>query len=229
MRFFLLSLGERSAVARWKIPAVFAGFGALISLIAGIAGRIPFGLLALRLLFSLLLAGVLGFAVRYVLERFLPELAGRAKEESAPAVDIVIEDELGLGGSGPQAKATGEAGPSGTPAASALETLPEAELETPIEAVSLAPDVSEPLPEIGGEEEPGSLETLPGAEEEAFQEGSLDSLPDIGHLGPTARAGGSGRFRGELAEAQLDSMVKGQDPESLAKAVRTFLKKDQEG
>jgi hypothetical protein len=217
-------------VTRWKIPAVFAGFGALISLIAGIAGRIPFGLLALRLLLSVLLAGALGFAVRYVLERFLPELAGRAKEESAPAVDIVIEDELDLGGPGVQAEATGEARPSGAPEpAPALESLPEAELEAPVEAVSLAPDVSEPLPEIGGEEEPGSLETLPGVEEGAFQEGSLDSLPDIGRLGPTARAGGSGSFRGEMAEAQLDSLVKGQDPEILAKAVRTFLKKDQEG
>ena len=216
-------------MSRWKIPAVLAGFGALISLVAGIAGRIPFGLLVLRLLFSVLLAGALGFALRYVLGRFLPELAGRAKEESAPAVDIVIEDELGLGGSAPQAKAAGEARPAGAPAAPVLETLPETELEAPAEAVSLAPDFAEPLPEIGGEEEPGSLETLPGAEEGAFQEDSLDSLPDIGRLGPADRAGGSGSFRGELAEAQLDSMVKSQDPETLAKAVRTFLKKDQEG
>jgi hypothetical protein len=216
-------------MSRWKIPAVFAGFGALISLIAGIAGRIPFGLLALRLLFSVLLAGALGFAVRYVLQRFLPELTGRAKEESAPAVDIVIEDELGLGGPVPQARGGEEAQPSVAPAAPALENLPEAELEAPVEAVPLAPDLSEPLPEIGGEEETGPLETLPGAEEGAFQEGSLDSLPDIGRLGPAARAGGSGSFRGELAEAQLDSLTKGQDPEILAKAVRTFLKKDREG
>ncbi len=218
-------------MSKWKIPAVFAGFGALISLTAGIAGRIPFGLLAMRLLLSVLLAVALGIAIRYVLQRFLPELAGRAKEESAPAVDIVIEDELGLGAPGLQAKGGGEARPSGAPEpASALETLPEAELEAPVEVGPLAPDAAEPLPEIGGEEEPGPLETLPGAEEGAFPEGSLDSLPDIGRLGPAAKAGGgAGSFRGELAEAHLDSLVKGQDPESLAKAVRTFLKKDQEG
>jgi len=210
-------------MSKWKIPAAFAGFGALISLIAGIAGRVPFGLLALRFLVSVLLATALGIAVRYVLERFLPELAGRAKEEGAPAVDIVIEDELGLGGTGPQAKTAGEARPSGAPA---LEILPEAELEAPVEPLAPAAEAIEPLPEIGGEEEPGPLETLPGAEEGAFPEGSLDSLPDIG---PSARTGGTSGFRGELAEAQLDTLTKGQDPAILAKAVRTFLKKDREG
>ncbi len=213
-------------MSKWKIPAAFAGFGALISLIAGIAGRVPFGLLALRFLLSVLLSGALGIAVRYVLERFLPELGGRAKEEGAPAVDIVIEDELGLGGSVPQAKTAGQSRPSGAPASPVLETLPEAELEAPAEPLAPAEEAIEPLPEIGGEEEPGPLETLPGAEEGTFAEGSLDSLPDFGS---EAKGGAAGGFRGELAEAQLATLTKGQDPESLAKAVRTFLKKDREG
>ncbi len=213
-------------MSKWKIPAAFAGFGALISLIAGIAGRVPFGLLALRFLVSVILATALGIAVRYVLERFLPELGGRAKEEGAPAVDIVIEDELGLGGTGPQARTAGEARQSGAPAAPVAEILPEEGLEAPLEPLAPAEEAIEPLPEIGGEEEPGPLETLPGAEEGAFPEGSLDSLPDIGS---PARSGGTGGFRGELAESQLDTLTKGQDPASLAKAVRTFLKKDREG
>jgi hypothetical protein len=218
-------------MARWKIPAVFSGVGALISLVAGIAGGVSFGLILLRLLISVLLAGALGFAVQYVLQRFLPELAGRAGEESSPAVDIVIEDELGLGGSGPQAKGGGEVQPPSAPEpaeGSQPESLPEPELEAPLEVDSLAA-APEPLPEIGGEEEPGVLETLPGAEEGAFAEESLDSLPDIGRLGPAPQARTASSLRGELAEARLDSLVKGQDPESLAKAVRTFLKKDQEG
>jgi hypothetical protein len=221
-------------MSRWKIPAIFIGVGALISLVAGIAGGVPFGLILLRLLISVLLAGALGFAVQYVLQRFLPELAGRAREESSPAVDIVIEDELGLGGSGPRAKGGGEAHLESAPEPElepepVEESLLEPELEAPVEVDSLAAAASEPLPEIGGEEEPGPLETLPGAEEGAFAEEPLDSLPDIGRLGPAPQARTASSLRGELAEARLDSLVKGQDPESLAKAVRTFLKKDQEG
>jgi hypothetical protein len=225
-------------MSKLKIPAIFAGIGALISLIAGIAGGNPFGMILLRMLLSVLIAGALGVGIQYVLRRFLPEFGGKAEGESAPTVDIVIEDELPLGEPGLAAQAVEETPPLSAsepePAGSLLPeagrepalagrepALAELELEAPPEADSLL--------QAASEEEPGPLETLPGSEEEMFAEGSLESLPDIGGLGPSPKAGGAGKFRGELAEAQVDSLVKGQDPAILAKAVRTFLRKDQEG
>ncbi len=74
-----------------------------------------------------------------------------------------------------------------------------------------------PVPEV--EELPGGgLEALSAAGPE--DELSEPSLP----ASPSHRA-----LKAEELEAQLDSVTKGQDPASLAQAVRTFLRKDQEG
>jgi hypothetical protein len=215
---------------KWKIPAIFAGVGALISLIAGIAGGNPFGLILLRMIFSLVAAGGVGFAVLYVLRRYLPELAGRSAAETSPAVDIVIEDELPLGGFDREAAASEEA-PAGAEPQPLEQPLPEAglELEAPFEPESLSETAAEPLPEVAGGGESVPLETLPEADETVFSQGSLDSLADIDGTAPSTPARGSGTLRGELSEAQVDSLIKGQDPASLAKAVRTFLNKDREG
>jgi hypothetical protein len=225
---------------KWKIPAIAAGIGALISLIAGLAGGNPFGRVVLRMLFSILLAGALGAAIQYVLRRFLPELGSKAEGESAPSVDIVIEDELPLGEPGPEARAVAGAPPlfaeveqpafaGREPAFAALEQEAPLGREPALAAVEMPEEREPALAEAVSEEQFGPLETLAGPEEEMPSEGSLESLPDMGGLGPSASAGGTGRFRGELAEAQVDSLVKGQDPAILAKAVRTFLRKDQEG
>jgi hypothetical protein len=219
-------------MVKWKIPAIFAGIGALISLIAGIVGGIPFGLVLVRMLFSVLAAGAVGLSIQYVLRRYLPELGGRTAAESSPAVDIVIEDDLAFGGPDRDSKDEQVASPLAAVEPQPVEEpLPESglELEAPLEADSLVEEAVEPLPESSGEEESGPLEMLPDADESMFQEGSLDSLPDIGGAAPPTPARRAGTFRGELAEAQVDSLFKGQDPASLAKAVRTFLKKDQGG
>jgi len=208
---------------KWKIPAVSAGIGGLVSLIAGIAGANPFGSVLMRMVVSILIAGAVGFAIRYVLRRFLPEIGARTQPESAPAVDIVIEDDLNLGGPKPASEAAEEAAPLAAeePEPSMSELPAEAlEPEADLEAGSAA--------ESAPEGEPDDLEAIPGAEEAAFPADSLESLPDIGGLAPSSKTG-TGRLRGELSGAQVDSLIQGQDPASLAKAVRTFLRKDQEG
>jgi hypothetical protein len=182
-------------------------------------------------LFSILLAGGLGVIIQYVLRRFLPELGAKAEGQSAPGVDIVIDDGLPLGEPGPASRLGEELPPlAAEETEHVLAPLTEAALEPALAALEQeAPLEEETLAEAVPEEEPGLLETLPGSEEAMFSEGSLESLPDIGGLGSSPGAGGTGRFRSELADAQLDSLIKGQDPASLAKAVRTFLRKDQEG
>ena len=95
-------------------------------------------------------------------------------------------------------------------------------------APGLAPDlepafdaVEEMLEPAEGAEELPPVETL-----EALSAGELEAGPSVssGIAAPGRRA-----LKAEELEAQLDNVTKGQDPVSLAKAVRTFLRKDQEG
>jgi hypothetical protein len=64
----------------------------------------------------------------------------------------------------------------------------------------------------------GALEALSAADSDSLASGTGEAAI------PSRRA-----LKAEELEAQLDSVTKGQDPASLAKAVRTFLRKDQEG
>ena len=85
------------------------------------------------------------------------------------------------------------------------------------------------LEEVGESLEPaeGLEELSPGETREALS-GAGDS--DDGLSGFSGVAAPSRRaLKAEELEAQLDNVTKGQDPVSLAKAVRTFLRKDQEG
>jgi len=188
-----------------KIPAAAAGVGALISLIAGLAGGNPFGVVLLRLLASALLAGGLGFGLAYLLKRYLPEiLAAPAKPNEAPVVDILIDE---------------EAGPAAPEAALDLEPPDlEPQAEQAVEAFPAEP-AEEAAEEAAGLEE----ELLPDLESPAESPGKLDSLPDLAATSPEARP------KGSFTAAQVDDLIKGQDPASLAKAVRSFLKKDREG
>jgi hypothetical protein len=71
-----------------------------------------------------------------------------------------------------------------------------------------------------------AVEELPSEEglESLSAADSDELLPGAGEPAvPSHRA-----LKAEELEAQLDSVTKGQDPASLAKAVRTFLRKDQE-
>jgi hypothetical protein len=56
----------------WKIPVIFAGLGAAVSLLAGIIGGNPFGVILLRLILSALVCGGLGLGVNLIVNKFLP-------------------------------------------------------------------------------------------------------------------------------------------------------------
>jgi hypothetical protein len=100
----------------------------------------------------------------------------------------------------------------------------EAFLDLP-ETEGFAGPASE-VPEFDAGEEVLEAEELPSGE-------ALEALPAAGELpnleeeeqGLPSRRG----LKAEELEAQLDNVTQGQDPASLAKAVRTFLRKDQEG
>jgi hypothetical protein len=277
----------------WKLLAGFSLFGALISLISGIAGGNPFGVIVLRLLISAVLFAGLALGVQVILRRYLPDLLQGSPppvRREGGNVDIIIDDEL----------------PSSAPADLAFEETAEPsagrdrledefllqEVEAGGEPTDAGDLSAEPTPgagdRTGGERDtsaaPGdSLEPVglfeptgsfepdesyqadesfgPG---DSFQEeerppsraasriaaagpsdaGDLEVLPEfdafdgVGDTAtepsaeglpgeeetPTRRAPATPR---ELRQAQIEETVKDQDPENLARAVRTFLKKDQ--
>jgi hypothetical protein len=59
----------------WKMLAGFAGFGAVVSLLAGVIGGNPFGVILLRLILSAGVCGGLGLGVNLIVNKFLPELS----------------------------------------------------------------------------------------------------------------------------------------------------------
>ncbi len=77
--------------------------------------------------------------------------------------------------------------------------------------------------------EAGAESLEPAEEEEAVSPEAVeeDGLPDMDAVGQSSPSPRSLKA-GEL-EARLDNVTQGQDPASLARAVRTFLRKDQEG
>jgi hypothetical protein len=233
----------------WKIPGWAAGAGAVISLTAGLAGGNAFGTILLRVVVSAVLAGALGFGAQYVLRRFLPGF-GAGAQEAPQAVDILIDEEIPVAaqeGRRPEASGGGRSGEElpasgqdslgqSLEAGLGMEELAAQEAE-PFAASAEGPADSEgfglaPGPVPSFEPLAQALEAPEGEEELPAGE-SLEALPAPGEpddgLGGQVAAPGRRALKAEELEAQLDNVTKGQDPVSLAKAVRTFLRKDQEG
>lgn len=229
-----------------KVTARCAVAGALISLIAGLAGGNPLGVILLRLVLSAAACAGLGVAVQLLLRRFVPEVLGSraaspgAGPETQPAVDIVIDGDLPpVGGARPEGRSA-EAGAAAQDAGAEqpdLETLvdepPEGEPSAGDEGSGAAVRLEgapggAPGTGVPG---PGSLEQAPW--EARGQE--LDSLEALSELDQQPSSAGRSTpgpaptgLR-EAARAQAERVVAGQDPADLAKAVRTFMRKDQEG
>jgi hypothetical protein len=225
----------------WKIPGWAAGAGVVISLAAGLAGGNAFGTILLRAVVSGLLAGALGLGAQYVLRRFLPDF-GTGAREAPQAVDILIDEEVPLA-AGQEARRPPASG-GGQSGGEPIEGL-EGSLEAGLGMEELAAEETEPggpadRPDFGPATGPEpffepleqALEA-PGGEEELPAGESLEALAAPGELddglGGAIAAPSRRALKAEELEAQLDNVTKGQDPASLAKAVRTFLRKDQEG
>ena len=215
-----------------KLAGLFAAAAFVLSFVTGIAARNPVGTIILRaVLLSALFCG-LGVGLQFVVRKFLPELTGApaaAPDEPAPGsrvnasgmgavVDIVLPEENPL----EAGRAAGEA---------ELEEAPEEDAEERTAVLQESVDGS-PLEETPVSAEPAepSLESL----KQSGSPGGLDALPDIGSLeasGPvpgrprTGRRAGTGASPGEAMRSRAIQ----EDPSTLARAVRTVLKREEKG
>jgi len=200
----------------WKIPAGFAVFGAFVSLLAGIIKGNPFGVIVLRLVLSAVVCAGLGLIVNIILKKYLPELSAAPASAAAGTgeeVDIVIDEDIPIEVEGLMQEEAGLEGES---------TEEEAELILDEEGMDGEPVEAETL-EPSGEMIPDST-AVPLSPVTDFEE--LDTLPDIEQFSPTDEASPSAPKESRRS-AQVEEVVKDQDPENLARAVRTFMKKDQ--
>jgi len=210
----------------WKIPVGFAGFGAVVSLLAGIIGGNPFGVILLRLILSAGICGGLGLGVNLIVNKFLPELAANPQipqTESGEEVDIVIDEDIPLAGEAEEQQAS--------------EAMESAELGTSVSEDESKIDVAEQLEESEEdvltledgdlEESPTPEEFVPGTAAEQVEDfEDLDTLPDIDRFSP-AEEESTPPSKPSRKNSQVEEVVRDQDPENLARAVRTFMKKDQ--
>jgi len=215
-----------------KLAGLFAAAAFVLSFVTGIAARNPVGTIILRaVLLSALFCG-LGVGLQFVVRKFLPELTGApaaAPDEPAPGsrvnasgmgavVDIVLPEENPL----EAGRAAGEA---------ELEEAPEEDAEERTAVLQESVDGS-PLEETPVSVEPAepSLESL----KQSGSPGGLDALPDIGSLeasGPAPGRPRAGRRAGTGAspgEAMRSRAIQ-EDPSTLARAVRTVLKREEKG
>ena len=228
----------------WKFPVGFAVFGAVVSLLAGIIGGNPFGVIVLRLILSAVICTGLGLGVSFVVRRFLSEHAtadSDAEVKSGEAVDIVIDEDIPMTEAAADQEVIESVEPqvSETSGAVLQEEMVEASEMVEATDTAEATDAFEPAESIGLEEE----DVLPFEDadtpDESIERGSpdvaaapvtdfedLDTLPDIDQFSPAAEES-STIPRASKANSQVEEVVRDQDPESLARAVRTFMKKDQ--
>jgi hypothetical protein len=232
----------------WKIPAGFAAFGALVSLLAGIIGGNPLGVIVLRLVLSAVVCAGLGLIVNVILKKYLPELSATpasVEVETGGEVDIVIDEDIPVE---VEALVQEEAGPEGE------RTEEEAELILDGEGMDGEGMDGEGMDGEGMDEEgmdgegmdgesaevkvlPEEVETLESSNEQTLDSTAvplspvtdfedLDTLPDIDQFNPAAEESPTTSKKSRM-NAQVEKVVKDQDPENLARAVRTFMKKDQ--
>lgn len=227
-------------MGNWKFIAGAALLAGFLSLIAGIFSGSPFTVILLRVVLSGLALGVISIGVITLIKRFLPELLQVSEMPTmAAGIDILIPEE------NPHRPA--EKGGGETPSlpvevaedflAADVDNLQAGSMETEDdngEEADLLEEVNETdayVDDVSDGEgvldaEDASSEALPDIDRlDAGFESGVDNLDQSLDHSVQKTGGGKESF----GEAQVDSLTANQDPAVLAKAVRTFMNKDQEG
>ncbi len=212
----------------------------------------------LALLFAFFAAAILFTLKKYLPELAGKESPARAEESDAAtghAVDIVLPEEPMVGtekeegGVVPESQGAKE-GPERYAEASS-DRFDEPDVLESVDAVEsleapMTQEKGEKSGPSGGDSEDGaadlSAEGSGGSETgeatdnsrrtQRDNTGGLDTLPDFGFLGESAKTGAgarASRLRARKPEDAARDFVSEEDPESLAKAIRTVIKRDEKG
>jgi hypothetical protein len=227
-------------MGNWKFIAGAALLAGLLSLIAGIFSGSPFAVILLRVVLSGLALGVISIGVVTLIKRFLPELLQMSEMPTAAAgIDILIPEE----NPHQSVEVAGDETPS-VPVEAVEDLLAVEGNDSDVGSLETEDESGEEadLLEAVGETEAG-VDDVSGGEEifasdTSIRIGKSEALPDIDRLDVGFETGvdnldhsvqKTGGQAESFGEAQVGGLSANQDPEVLAKAVRTFMNKDQEG
>ena len=193
----------------WKSPAVSGGIAFLISVLAGVFGGVGFGTVLLRAFIGGVLFGALAIGVEFMLKRIMPEMflpGAAATSVQGGSVDITIDEDI--------------------PKVESDDALVDfagsgVESETTADSDEVAVNLSE-----NAEIHVDDSESAIG--KSTFSPGNLPSFDSIES---TFEESGSD---GEQKESRsqrggIDVLGAEEDPAIVAQAVRTLMKRDQEG
>jgi hypothetical protein len=192
-----------------------------VSLLAGIIGGNPFGIILLRLVLSAVVCAGLGLGVNLIIRKYFPELSttpSAAENGGGEEVDIVIDEDI------PMAEERAEV--QGEDAQGQDLPLVQEEAEGSEQVLMPGEPEEDVLPLEDADEEIQFLAEEASSAEPVSEFEDLDALPDIEQFDPAAEENVS-KPRESRMNPQVEQVVRDQDPESLARAVRTFMKKDQ--
>ncbi len=193
----------------WKIITVFAGSAFVLSIAAGIAGGVSFLILFLRAVAGGIVFGGLGFLVSFVFRKYLPELftingEGAVQTEENGETEGAPNIDIVIDDE--QEEVSGAEG-----------QYAESQME-PVEGeIKMEEEVSIPVPaeDIG----------------EILQSENPDELPNIEAFSDSFNSAELEQNDGAslTGSVSVDIMGQEEDPGTVAKAIRTIMKKDQEG
>ncbi|MCK5672458.1 MAG: hypothetical protein KAH95_03735 [Spirochaetales bacterium] len=207
----------------WKIIAASGTIAFLFSFISGLFGSVSLGVLFFRAVLGAIIFGVLGFGILILIRRFLPEL---------------FELKSGL---------TGESNEDFSNIENVQSVSTDAEEPTPEKQVidiSIGEEVENSEPVLNTEnstvqvdDDSNSNEIVDEIVESEKTEdsdqipGNIDVLPDMGEFSNSFESAENidSNNSSSAGAVTLDIMGEEQDPELVARAVRTMVKKDQEG
>jgi len=237
-----------------RIVGISAAAAFVISLFSGIIGGVGFLTILLRAVLGAVIFAILTGGMYIVLERMIPELfesdmesTGEEDTEDASTtggnVDITLgEDAKPLAGAAenreqPPADFAAEAGADDEEGGEDfVEELAEEDSRTPAAAGPSGIAASGGDGSTGGEEDDAPAAPASEDTEEAPGAGEVDSLPDLEDfadsfegVAASQEEGSSGGGLGGASSTGVDVMGDHHDSETVVKAVRTFMKKDQEG
>ena len=205
----------------WKIPAAAAGGAFLLSLLVGLFGRVGFGTAIARGLLWAVVFGALAFGIDYLLRRFLPELftgTESVAEEGERAVDITLDEENPLA---EEASSVSQSGPQSAPQGDRQDGDEEKAEEETVPTVEDA---------FGDDSEEITTTAERVAEDSGEESDKADGeLPDLESVETAFVTTGAEEQDDEQQVVSIDALGIDEDPAIVARAVRTFMNKDQEG
>jgi len=225
----------------WRVSAAFAGVAFILSILSGAVAGVGFGLLLLRAVIGSVAFAVVGAGISLIIARFLPDLQNLSGNHSAKPndsdnepgsrVDIVLPAEQSDYDDAEYRRDVGD-----DEGALDDETLVEeveelSSADGPI-AVETGSHVVRPTHHRAGAGT-GTQDEEPVSDEETSEllAADIEELPDIGGLaGSFERDPDETDQRGSRQEDTRRTASSGNDsadPELIARALRTVLKRDQ--